>query len=342
MTGHTVMASMAAAFFDFAIEEGVSGKAMLDASRLTEAELRDKDGRVSAGSYLAILQSAMAATGDSGMVMRHAAQLHMDQISIVGLLLDVAGPFESIIKQLNRYTRIIADYPLDGGADRFELIDAGHSYWLVDHIPNANVAPVAIEVTFASFMNSFLRALPDGSPVLEVQLSYPPPPHRSLYDQIFKVPIRFETGRNALRLDKTRLDRMPSPGNDYAFGLFLHHADDLLARLQTDETISARIEHQILPDLHKGSLSMDQVAHDLGMSRQTLYRRLKDEGLTFTDVHDTLRKKMACDYLAGQKISINEIAYLLGFSETSSFVRAFKRWTDKSPAAYRRSLTQQA
>jgi AraC-like DNA-binding protein len=57
--------------------------------------------------------------------------------------------------------------------------------------------------------------------------------------------------------------------------------------------------------------------------------------VTFAEVHDDLRQKMARDYLSARKVSVNETAYLLGFSEASSFVRAFKRWTGMSPTAYR-------
>jgi AraC-like DNA-binding protein len=86
--------------------------------------------------------------------------------------------------------------------------------------------------------------------------------------------------------------------------------------------------------LHEGTISMDRVAGDLGMSRQTLYRRLRDDGLTFAEIHDDLRKRMAVEYLKGRKVTVNETAYLLGFSEASSFVRAFKRWMGVSPTAY--------
>ena len=81
-------------------------------------------------------------------------------------------------------------------------------------------------------------------------------------------------------------------------------------------------------------VSLGKLCDYVGMSRQTLYRRLKDEGLTFGEVHDDLRKRMALDYLGAQKVTVNETAYLLGFSEASSFVRAFKRWTGHSPTAY--------
>lgn len=90
----------------------------------------------------------------------------------------------------------------------------------------------------------------------------------------------------------------------------------------------------MLADLHQGTLSMDRTARDLGMSRQTLYRRLKDEGVTFAQVRDDLRRRMAMDYLSARKVSVGETAYLLGFSEASAFVRAFRRWTGTSPTTW--------
>ena len=104
--------------------------------------------------------------------------------------------------------------------------------------------------------------------------------------------------------------------------------------LATNDTVRSDVETRMLADLHEGSLSMDRIARDLGMSRQTLYRRLKDEGVTFAQVHDDLRRRMAMDYLSTRKVSVGETAYLLGFSEASAFVRAFRRWTGSSPTVW--------
>jgi AraC-like DNA-binding protein len=71
------------------------------------------------------------------------------------------------------------------------------------------------------------------------------------------------------------------------------------------------------------------------MSRQTLYRRLKEEGCTFEQVLDDLRHRLALDYLTARKASVNETAYLVGFSDPAAFSRAFKRWTGKSPREMR-------
>jgi len=76
---------------------------------------------------------------------------------------------------------------------------------------------------------------------------------------------------------------------------------------------------------------MDTIAARLGLSRQTLFRRLKAEGVTFEQVLDSLRHKLALHYLSGKKTSVSQTAYLVGFSDPAAFSRAFKRWTGSSP-----------
>ena len=95
-----------------------------------------------------------------------------------------------------------------------------------------------------------------------------------------------------------------------------------------------------MPILHTGDASMDIIASRMGLSRQTLFRKLKAEGVTFEKVLDELRHKLALDYLNGKKVSVNETAYLVGFSESAAFSRAFKRWTGSSPRAMRASINR--
>jgi AraC-like DNA-binding protein len=83
--------------------------------------------------------------------------------------------------------------------------------------------------------------------------------------------------------------------------------------------------------LHTGEVSVDVIAGKMAMSRWTLFRKLKAEGVTFEVVLDELRHKLALHYLDGKKVSVNETAYLVGFSDPSAFSRAFRRWTGASP-----------
>jgi len=96
------------------------------------------------------------------------------------------------------------------------------------------------------------------------------------------------------------------------------------------------VEANLEPRLAAGPLGIDSIARELGYSRQTLYRRLKAEGVTFEEVLDGLRRRLAVRLLREEGLSVKEVAWRLGFSDPAAFSRAFKRWTGAAPRAARR------
>ena len=95
---------------------------------------------------------------------------------------------------------------------------------------------------------------------------------------------------------------------------------------------------QLRNQLRGDEVTADSVAKALGMSARTLRRRLEAENTTFQELRDALRKGRALEHMRESQLTISEIAYLLGFGETSAFHRAFRRWTGKTPAQYRREI----
>jgi len=91
------------------------------------------------------------------------------------------------------------------------------------------------------------------------------------------------------------------------------------------------IEQRIEPMLERGPVRIEEVARALGCSRQTLYRRLKQEGVTFAALLDDLRRRLGLHYVRERGMPVKEAAYRLGFSEPAAFSRAYKRWTGSSP-----------
>jgi len=90
----------------------------------------------------------------------------------------------------------------------------------------------------------------------------------------------------------------------------------------------------LAPILPTGAANIEIIAGKLGVSRQTLFRKLKAEGVTFEEILDHLRYKLALRFLKDEKITVNETAYRVGFSDPAAFSRAFKRWSGASPGAF--------
>jgi AraC-like DNA-binding protein len=141
----------------------------------------------------------------------------------------------------------------------------------------------------------------------------------------------FGSSMNAILFGEELLSvRLPQP-NQYVSSLLTERAEALLEKLEDSKSMRGRVESLLIPILHTGEADMETIASKLALSRQTLFRKLKAEGVTFEQVLDELRHKLAREYLNGKNSSVSETAYLLGFSDPAAFSRAFKRWTGASP-----------
>jgi AraC-like DNA-binding protein len=127
---------------------------------------------------------------------------------------------------------------------------------------------------------------------------------------------------------------VPPPPDPNPFAALLGGlAKALVAAVERPSAFRRDVESRIEALLETGEARVDRVASDLGLSRQTLYRRLKEEGVTFEELLDKLRHRLALRYLQRERISVKATSYRLGFSDPAAFSRAFKRWTGNSPRA---------
>src|SRR4029078_13633814 len=113
--------------------------------------------------------------------------------------------------------------------------------------------------------------------------------------------------------------------------------ETLASRNQARDSFRVCVENVIAPLLPHGRPQATAIARKLNLSPRTLARRLADEGLSFASVLDEMRRELAMRYLADAKLSISQVAWLLGVQEVSAFTHAFRRWTGQTPSEMRRS-----
>ena len=119
-------------------------------------------------------------------------------------------------------------------------------------------------------------------------------------------------------------------------------AREMQKRRAGKHSVRRDVERHLEPLLASGQARIDRVASAMGCSRQTLYRRLKAEGLTFEQVLDGLRHRLALKLMRDGKPAVKDTAYRLGFSDPAAFSRAFKRWTGQSPAMFKAAGRREA
>ena len=326
---------------EFAVSRGADRKALIKQAGVASGDLEQPDNRVPLPHYVALLKSAAELCDDPAFALHFGEAVRMQDISIVGLICEAAETTAEVGRQLNRYSRLVVDEDVGGPATMFKTTRGKEGLWM--EAPSAVFVryPQIIEAEFARLVWN-TRVAFASNPTFQamrfpgaVHFSHDAPAHKLEYERVFGAPLVFGSNKNALLLDEAFLTLKQPPTNRYVFGILSERADALLRQLETAKTTRARVESLLIPILHTGDATMATVAGKMAVSRRTLQRRLTAEGVTFEKVLDQLRHKLALEYLNGRKASVNETAYLVGFSEATAFARAFKRWTGSSPRAFR-------
>jgi AraC-like DNA-binding protein len=335
----TIAAGFAKAFLDFAVKKGANRRQLLETAHLSSDELKEADNRVPFASYMTLMTTAIDACNEPALALHFGEAVRLQDISIVGLV----GHCETAAEardQANRFGRLAVD---DGSGDTSHgvaFVRDGRNVWL--NFPGALYTdnPLFTESAFARCVcdgRTFAAMHPDRAwPAPKaVSFTHAEPTYRAEYDRIFRMPIQFGRDINAILFGEELLTVQVAPPNQYVSRLVKRQAEGLLQRLESSSSARGQVEKLLIPILHTGEANIEVVARKLGVSRQTLFRKLKDEGVTFEKILDELRYRLALECLKRERISVNETAYRVGFSDPAAFSRAFKRWTGASPRAAR-------
>lgn len=199
-------------------------------------------------------------------------------------------------------------------------------------LPNAAVPSPVLEYAAGTIVRRVFELV--GQRPREVRLPHRPLGPRRDYSRMLGVPVRFE--QDAAIVFDDELLRMPCREHDPNLFRFVSaHAEAMLQHEARNPTTCSQVRRLVLELVERGEPSLAEVARELATSQRSLQRRLKEEGTSFRDVIDDVRKDLALAYLTDHRMSVSEVAYLLGYSEAGAFVRAFKRWTGKTPGETR-------
>jgi AraC-like DNA-binding protein len=312
--------------------EVLRGHPQISESMLEEWQRIDPDERVPVSTVHRLLEASAELTRDPDLGLKAARRTSLGDGGALDYLLSTSSTVNDAIEVAGRYMRLVNDTL----AVRLELHD-GEAWVRLD---NTVILPRAASDFQAGsiFWNHARRWLRDALGEVVVAFSHAAPPVSDEYELTFgPAKLHFSAPFTGFVLHKTHLAVPLERADPKLHHVITQHAEQLISELPGAESVTERARAVVARELSHGNPNAMHVAAELGMSLRTLGRKLAEEGTTFKDVLDDLRKRLALRYVTGRDLTLSDVALLLGFSETAAFHRAFRRWTGQTPLEYRRN-----
>ena len=197
----------------------------------------------------------------------------------------------------------------------------------------------AIDATLSALLHLCRQHYGSRISPLGVELTRPEPANPRDYEELLGCPVSFGHDCVRARFNRTVAEETIPGGNPTLAAATEQLVADYLQKMQPSSVLQdvRQVLFELLP---RGEAKLDLVAERLHMSPRTLHRKLEEQGTNFRQQQEATRQQLAMQFMQQAHLNISEIGFLLGFSSTSNFSRAFKRWTGRTPQEYRRSSSQ--
>jgi len=308
-------------------ERGVDGNTILRQAGIEHTLRNDPLDRLPHTVITKLFKLSVEATNNPYFGLTVGPFMQPANIHALGYSLMSSDTLLDFCKRLVRYYKLLSQtvyYFIEEDEDEIRMV----GQLLVDICDETQDA-------YLSFLIHFMRILhtPDFAP-LRIEFNRPEPKQGpGPFVDFFNAPVEFGCEEIILHFDRKDLI-VPLKGASPELAQSNDNiVVDYLARLERNDIIS-QVESKLIKCMASGHVTKEVVAKQLNMSPSTLKLRLAQQGTGFQEILDNARKNLSLSYISQNDISISEIAYLLGFTETSSFSRAFKRWTGQSPSQY--------
>jgi len=263
-------------------------------------------------------------------------------LGIVGHLLTTASNGLEALKSYERYQQAFGD------GLRFDIEEqqnsSGPNCWLTARLwihsgMSGKVDCALVDSFFVALMNCIRLLTGETEPLLRVELKRPAPENIEEYVKAFACTVLFSQEKDQVILSSHWLEKPLLTANPYLYQMLEQQSASIIKKIGECNLFSNQVRLEILKCIDGNKVDITRVARRLSISSRTLQRRLKAKGDRFQSLLDEVRTEFSVQQIKLNRISIDEQAYLLGFSDPSIYRKSFKRWTGQTPTEYRLSLT---
>lgn len=318
-----------------AVGDGIDAPAVLTQAGIDPDGPWDPKAMIPAAVYYELLEMIATQVDVTDLPMRAGALMRLDEYGALGLAFKAATTLGASFARVERYARLWTSVV------EYELRQVSTGTLFILHRPGVRRLGMRLsnEATLASAVSIARQVNPTPFAPLKVLIQHPAPKSVSAHEDWFGCPVRFDAELDAILLAPDMLSQPNILGDEGISRYLISHLDAELLEIGGDVPVVTQARAAIAQALSEGAPKMTDIAKGLGLSARSFHRRLSEHGMSFQTLTEDTRRELAEGLLRNDGYSLAEIAFLTGFSEQSSFTRAFKRWVGKTPASYRKQVT---
>lgn len=316
--------------------QGVGTSETLDGTGLDRAQLEAHTTQISYRQLDTVVRNALRLSKDSAVALRAGQRMHVTTYGMYGYALLSSPTYADARDFANRYIRVIGPF-----CDASNVYDATTVLCTVEPRhwvdPTEHAYRFAVEFALAAHLSTARDVVGPSFRYAHVGVVYAAPQHAALYDELFACPVQFTQRSNAYGYDLATADGPVSLRDPRSHAMAREMCEQILAEVNRGGGVAADVRRMLI-ELRGRYPGIEVVAEKLSMHPRALRRRLEVEGTAYRDILAEVRMRLAIEYLRKTKMTNEEIANRLGYSDAANFRHAFLRWTGKSPSDFRLSL----
>ena len=311
-------------------EMGADIERWLAMSQLSEARLSSPTFKLDSPGFDALVRNAMTMTREPALGLLVGQRLTVASHGLLGLAAVSCGTVLEAAELLVRFMPVRTSLV----SSAVEGTPQGARVRFDETRPPGDTRRAVLEAVVLSVKNVLGTISVGHCQVSGVSFAFEEPGYASLARELFGCDVEYGTSWTGFSLPSKSLEVPLKTADPEALSAAAMVCQRELDALTADESVSARVRRAVLAK-RDGIASLQVTARMLNMTARTLHRRLVEEGTSFRAIIEEVRHKLALEYLKGGRSNMQEIAYMLGYSDLANFRRAFKRWEAVPPTSFK-------
>jgi AraC-like DNA-binding protein len=327
----SIFASSISSFWRQIEDSGIDPVSLFRKHGIDSTTVFDPGSRISYVKFDRIMGEAAEQSGDPFFSLREAGYLLPSHLGPLGFAWLASTSLRSAFQRLQRYIKVLHENL------QVTLRDSEDALVVTFDLDAPSVNLYQRDIGYLAIITRMCRFnYGDQWNPIRVTVAHPPPPDQSYFYSLFRCPVDFGAEANSIHIDLKQADKRLTGSSKQLAQLHDHIVVRYLAYLSRKDIVN-RVKAAILDSLGEGAATESCIADAMNTSIRNLNRKLSNEGTSFKTLLMEIRRELAEQYINDSTLTLTEISFLLGFSEVSSFSRAYRRWEGQSPSEARKS-----